>query len=260
MVVVNNTDEIDFHAAGADRDLRIKPLSNADKLYLWYRFRIEDRITSYLVKKYCNDYKYALDCGAGTGRFSVLFSKHFDFVDSFDLSSTFKDAFREHFNYINNVNFIVSNFETYNSDKKYDLIFVGGVFMCMSDNEVKLALDKIKKWIKPNGVMICRDTLAKENTQNIDQTKKYRTEKEYMSFFGNYFSAVEIMNGANRNYTYSLFIRLPKSMQENFLFFYAFKVIISATLPVNFFFLRIRGNRHHHLASQRFYALKPDTV
>jgi len=254
--VITNTDEIDFHSAGADRDIALKPLTNAEKLYLWYRFLLEEKIIIYLVGKYVKNYSHALDCGAGTGRLSLVLSKHFLQVDSFDISQIFKTEFNKLYPYIKNVNFDVANFETFNTDKKYDVVIIAGVFMCMTDDEVKDALKKVQKWLSPTGILICRDTLAWNKAEFVNSTKTYRTEGEYLTLFHQNFLTLKILDGANRNLVCSIFLRIPNFLKTQGIVFNFFKNIVSMLLYLDFISIIIRSKKRHELSNQRFYVFK----
>lgn len=254
--VYNGKDEIDFHAAGADRDLSLGALSNADKLYLHYRFLIENQIVAYIIKKRVQFFKKTLDCGAGTGRISLRLSSLFDHVDSFDISQKFVTEFSSRYPNERKIAFVVSDFEKYNTDKKYDFIFVGGVFMCMNDDEIKNALLKIKGWLSPGGVLLCRDTLAKKVDSSVGFLKKYRTENEYMSLFSDLFDVTDTLNGANRNYFCTIFIHLPKLCQNNTSIFKFFKWCINIFIFLDQKYILLRGNKRHKLANQMLYAFK----
>lgn len=249
-----------YHLAGADKDITKHDNKLAPDLMLYYeyRFAFEEQLIDKLLKTHAPKRQHALDCGGGTGRVANIFAKTFDSVDCFDVSEHIIEENKKRFKNVSNIHFFVSDFsDLKNLGKKYDVIFVGGVFMCMSDIEVMNGLSQIHELLTEDGILIVRDTISKKETYVHNEIKMYRSEKDYEYLFQKTrFRLSKKMNSANRNVWCSIFRRLPALLQKNKLVYALFGSLMRETIGVDVKkVMKTRFNRHA-LSNQLFYVFQ----
>ena len=118
----------------------------------------QDGISNVYLKGIDNhlaDSGQVLDIGAGTGLITNLFAQRrpkcsFTAVDISQSVNYGKEFAKKQ--KITNTNWIQKNFLDYNTTKKFDTIICQGVLHHIPD--WKLATEKIKKLLKPNGVLL----------------------------------------------------------------------------------------------------------
>ncbi len=255
-----HVDTFHYHIAGADVDISKRDLRFDESLDFFYRFLYEERLLRHLVRKFVVKRRRVLDCGAGTGRNTLVLATLFENVDAFDVSDIFLVENSKRFGAYTHISFFKGTFEDLDvSGRQYDFIFVGGVFMCMNDIEIKLALEKIRSMLAPEGVLLVRDTLSKGALSEMapNNIKIYRSEGAYRKLFDSLFVCGGVWNGANRNVFCSLFKRLPRSLREHKPVFRAFSFLVSLCIPCDIFFALMRRTRHT-LASQLFFMFVPN--
>lgn len=243
-----------YHLAGADKNVSTQSgeIDNSILLYYVYRFALEEKIIAWIVKTFSSGRERALDCGCGTARNAVTLKKFFTHVDAFDIAPQFILENKKRFV---SINFIESDFANFNTNAKYDLIFVGGVFMYMTDQEITAALAKIKKFIKPNGIIVLRDTITRAQTKPSGTVKVYRSEQDYENLLEGY-RIIWRGNGATRNLWCSFFQRLPREWLKQKFILQLFQFFIRCTLPLDTMFITRRHFMRHSLSNQLFYVLK----
>lgn len=163
---------------------------NDDYSNIWMNYRTKIEI-KHLLKKVDLADKTILDLGCGSGRMSFEFAKTckhvigLDFAESaIELANNFKKEKN-----INNAEFYVADISTFEENKSFDIIFIGGVLMCLNDDVVQLLLHKVKPLMSSSTLLINRDTISfskrftsKELPNRKDFTV-YRTLDEYLEIF-----------------------------------------------------------------------------
>lgn len=254
-------DDLIYHLAGADYDVMRNPLNYFRLLNYRYRFSLEELLLRHFIKKFSSEYSRALDCGTGTGRNALALSNYFKWVDAFDLSQTFIATNKKRFNYKKNINFFYASFQELSiSDSKYDLIFVGGVFMYMGDDEIKDALNLILRQLTKTGVLIIRDSISHENSQIINKVKIYRSLADYEKLFKANWELMGRWNGSGRNWWCSLFVKLPDYFRQKFYVYRVVAWLIKKTILLDYLAVLIRGSNYSRFASQMFSLYKIKTL
>jgi SAM-dependent methyltransferase len=259
-IIAKVNDNLMYHIFGADKNSSLLDYKkNADVLlYYVYRFLLEEKILIYFIKKYKPIAYSVLDCGCGTGRNSIVFSKFFSNIKSFDISEQFIEQNKKMFSAKKNIHFFVSDFVNASKlDEKYDIIFIGGVLMYLSDDEVKNVLNYVKSILKDDGILILRDTLTRKNTKKANDVKIYRSEKYYEKLLEDGgFLLKQQTNNANRNIWCSIFRRLPKSIQSCVFIFDIFRKIIKLTSLIDLKKAVRQPFKRHSMSNQLFYVYK----
>lgn len=253
-------DDLLYHASGADKDISTSGYQLKASVYLhyFYRFCYEEKIIPFFIKKFVTKKSNVLDVACGTGRNSVLFSQFFDHVDAFDISDSFIEENKKRFIEYKNISFFTNNVtEVILPERKYDLIFLGGICMYLSDEEMKVFLQKIKQSLVPGGTIISRDSVSPEATSFYSHIKVYRNEKDYEKILQeNGFFIQEKYNGPNRNIWCTLFQKLPQKIQNNKIIKNIFLFSIEKTIYIDTFLGKRRPFKRHTLTNQLFYILK----
>lgn len=246
-----------YHLAGADKLLSENELVSSFPLLLFYtyRFALEQALLIFFLKTYSSHFFSALDCGGGTGRNALVISKFFQHVDCFDISDVMMVENKQRFSSYKNINFFTSSFDAISKNTRYDCIFVGGVFMCMTDEEVIRALDTLKEVLSPNGVLIVRDTLSHKETTFFEDIKIYRSVPHYLSLFDqNIFLLERQTNTTNRNFWVSIYGRLPQIMQKYF--FSVFSFLVRLTIGIDAICAKKKPFVRHRMSSQLFHVFR----
>ncbi|KKW42371.1 MAG: hypothetical protein UY92_C0007G0010 [Candidatus Magasanikbacteria bacterium GW2011_GWA2_56_11] len=255
---VKDRGELWYHLAGADKaaDSPGGTVAPADLLYYVYRFSYERNVLRSAVETYCPRRDRALDCGTGTGRNAVLLAEYFERVSAFDISRLFIGENRIRFARIRNLDFFISDFSGLKTTPgAYDLIFVGGVCMYLSEAEMREALRLAASALRPDGVLVLRDSVTPAVTREHEGKKIYRSEADYERIItGEGFAIRAKANGAKRNLWCSLFRRLPAWSQERRAVWRVFSFLTRLTSGgVNW----AQPFRRHPLANQLFYVCQP---
>ena len=150
--------------------------------FFWLRFSV----LAELADRYVAKYDRCLDFGCGSGIFLPTLSKMFCEVVGIDLEMT--EATRLVGDYhLNNVQLIEQDITATQLDDQFDAIFAADVLEHFSD--LKLPVDKIKLWLKPDGSLLT--SLPAENfftriTRIVEGHRKpwdhYHTGREVEDF------------------------------------------------------------------------------
>jgi 2-polyprenyl-3-methyl-5-hydroxy-6-metoxy-1,4-benzoquinol methylase len=164
-------DEHSFFVAGAP----MKEQNPANPLIGRYRNRTEYK---HLKRKINLKNKTLLDLGCGTGRLSFQFAKQckkvvgIDFAESM-ISQAKNYATRHN---IKNVEFFVSNLQNIEINGTFDIVYFGGVLMCIDDSDVKNIIKSISPLLDSDSVVVNRDTVSLLNTRMSSKDLKGRTD------------------------------------------------------------------------------------
>jgi SAM-dependent methyltransferase len=141
--------------------------------------------------------KTVLDLGAGVGQWA------FRFVDggaarvtaveySADLAAIGRrEAERRD---LSNLEFVVSPAEEFTTDRRFDVVFISGLFVYMDDGQAEKLASHLPTFCRPDTLLLLRDGTGREARHEIDnrwsehlQTRysaTYRTAAEYEALFG----------------------------------------------------------------------------
>jgi len=144
-----------FFVAGAP----MKKQNPANSLIGQYRNRTEYK---HLTRKIDLRGKTLLDLGCGTGRLSFQFAKKCKKVVGVDFAEGMieqaNNYAKEH--NISNTQFFVSDLQKVDFDETFDIVFFGGVLMCIEDDDVKGIVKNLHNFITKDTIIVNRDTVA----------------------------------------------------------------------------------------------------
>lgn len=185
-----------------------------------YRTRTE---YNHLKRKLNLKNKTILDLGCGSGRMSFQFAKKakkvigIDFSDSsINLAKSYKEKLQ-----INNVEFFVSDIQSLNLSEPFDIIFFGGVLMCIPDKDVLVLLEDLHLYLAENGIVINRDTLSLSETFTTEKIESrtdfaiYRTVEEYNAMFSKNYETLYFSEVYPFLISYNIYKRLPDKLKSS---------------------------------------------
>ena len=167
------------------------------------RFRTETEL-KHLFRKYDFSNKSVLDIGCGPGRLSIEMGRRSKCLVGIDLSSDFVDLAKQNalINDLDNVDFYCTDLYELGLNQKFDIVFIGGVLLYFTDDEINEVLLYLKdRYLKPGADIIIREPmsyLGKREETNIDIK---RTKLEYEAIFNS--------AGFQLSYSKETFIHCP---------------------------------------------------
>ncbi len=103
-----------------------------------------------------------LDIGCGEGEYLIALSRCFKSGKGVDSSQKAIELAKRNIKNSKVANVVVEVCDLLNicEHNKYDVIFVGGVLMYISDDDLQIAIDKLKNLLRDDGVIILRESVA----------------------------------------------------------------------------------------------------
>lgn len=180
--------QISGKVSKSDDDFGIAAWGDSIKEEIPYRHYEETK----KILKLINPQKHMniIELGCGSGRFckelSPLINKYVGIDYSSKAILLAEEMVKK--NNIHNAEFKVDSAVDFKLDNnvKFDAVYFGSVLQYISDNEVKKALENLKQYIKPDTVIIERDTTCSRTRYVADSIVykcTYRTRKEIESMF-----------------------------------------------------------------------------
>ncbi len=124
-----------------------------------------------------------LDLGAGEGKNAVFLAALDAYVTAIDLSKIALSRFNIQPNYISckeRINIINNDVRNVDFElSEFDTIIAYGILHCLdTKEEVKIMIEKITKWLKPGGYLICATFTNKISAPNI---QSYLEEDSFLA-------------------------------------------------------------------------------
>ncbi|MDO4571253.1 MAG: methyltransferase domain-containing protein [Planctomycetia bacterium] len=135
-----------------------------------------------------------LELGCGAGRYAVSLSPLATHITAVDMSKPQIDYAKQDLQRrgINNVTYCCENLLDYipPEGESYDVIYFSGVLQYFSGEEIENVLSRILPSLKPDGVVVERDTITYNPEQYIPDwegyTSIYRTSNQIMDMFAHH--------------------------------------------------------------------------
>lgn len=155
----------------------------------------DDKLKKTIIKYIDKTDKKVLDVGCGTGRISLYLASYVDFVLGIDYTKKLINIaeIEKNKRNIKNVVFKHEDSQTFNYNKKFDVVIICGLFNYLNDDAVDKTIKNISKHLKINGKVIVKETIALEKRYYIiekyseelksDYNSIYRTTDELISLF-----------------------------------------------------------------------------
>lgn len=156
-----------------------------DNMEEYVRFRTETEMR-HLFSKYDFKGKTLLDIGCGPGRLSFIFAQKCEFVYGIDFSKGFIEVAKEEQQRrnIENVQFENISLEYLKVDRKFDTVFIGGVLLYMTDEEIVSQLTQLKEnYLVQHGDILIREPVSYLGKEEVTDIDIKRTPEQYISLF-----------------------------------------------------------------------------
>lgn len=133
--------------------------------------------------------RFAADIGCGNGRFTILFSNHFELIEAIDpneqlIAEARENAIRKG---ISNISYNVERLEHAETLSSYDFVSCMGVTSGLIEDDVFLkAIWKLKAAMRPGAKLLMKDSLSLSTPEAIEwdgYTAIYRNISAYLGAF-----------------------------------------------------------------------------
>lgn len=199
--------------------------------------------------------KKLLDLGCGPGRLSFEFAKKCKYVLGIDYSNSFIEIAKNN-NKFENCDFKVGSTTNFSCNEKFDIVFIGGVILYLSDKEAIQCIKNITdNYLENNGIIICREPIKYSK-------KSGRTNLEYLKMFSD--------SGLKNIYNKPTFLICPiyrfykkcsEQKRKNSFYNQLFKILFNINCFFDPFFLKFSKIYEKYFSKnwtikQRFYIFK----
>lgn len=132
-----------------------------------------------------NSSSSVLDLGSGIGNWTEYFAKHFNSVVSVESSNVLYQVLQNRFLNSSKVKTINTDVLSFKSNKKFGIIFLGGLLMYLNQNETVSLLKNIDSWLESEGIIICRESTIRKGMliKIVNYQVIYRSVNHYKSIF-----------------------------------------------------------------------------
>ena len=151
-----------------------------------FRFHAESVIVQQLIDNAKVDTAGAiLDLGSGVGCWAEFFAQKFKKVIAVEASSPLFDSMVQRCSSYDNFTPIQGDVLSYEPEGRFSLIFLGGLLMYLNENDVVALLNKLKSFLNPGGIILCRETTIRNGTitRGGEYQAVYRSVPTYLNLF-----------------------------------------------------------------------------
>jgi SAM-dependent methyltransferase len=151
-----------------------------------FRFQAETQIVERLLGGV--DRRGAvLDLGCGVGYWAEAFAQNFSAVVAVEGSANLFRELRTRCVPYSNIESEHRNVLSFQPEGDFSLAFLGGLLMYLDESDVVALLGKVKKSLRPGGIILCRESTVRGNTLTLtgDYSVVYRSIENYRRIFKN---------------------------------------------------------------------------
>ena len=151
-----------------------------------FRFRAESVIVQQLIRNAKVDTTGAvLDLGSGVGYWAEYFARQFKKVVAVEASPPLYERLTQRCSSYDNFTPIHDDVMSFEPEGRFSLIFLGGLLMYLNENDAIALLKKLKPFLAPEGIILCRESVARNGTvtREGDYQAVYRSVPTYVSLF-----------------------------------------------------------------------------
>jgi len=153
-----------------------------------YRFEAECRIAERLMRAAHVDFDgTVLDLGSGVGFWAEYFARYFAKVVAIEASVPLYEAMVARCSRYANATLCNNDVLGFEPAGRYSMIFLGGMLMYLNDNDVIALFKKLKPFLEPGGMVLCRESTVRSGTltRQGDYQVAYRSVATYSRMFEN---------------------------------------------------------------------------
>jgi len=151
-----------------------------------FRFRGESRIVQKLVRQaHVDRASNVLDLGSGVGHWAEYFAQKFNKIVAVETSTPLYKTLVRRCSAYDNITPILGDVLSFEPEDHFSLIFLGGLLMYLNEGDVIALLHKLKLFLNPGGVILCRESTVRNGTvtREGDYQAVYRSVPTYHSLF-----------------------------------------------------------------------------
>ncbi len=151
-----------------------------------FRFHGESRIVQKLVRQaHVDRASNVLDLGSGVGHWAEYFAQKFNKIVAVETSTPLYKTLVRRCSAYDNITPILGDVLSFEPEDHFSLIFLGGLLMYLNEGDVIALLHKLKSFLNPGGVILCRESTVRNGTVTLegDYQAVYRSVPTYHSLF-----------------------------------------------------------------------------
>lgn len=151
-----------------------------------FRFRAESIIVQQLILSAKVDTAgTVLDLGSGVGFWAEFFAQQFKKVIAVEASAPLYESMVQRCSSYSNFTAVHGDVLTFEPESQCSLIFLGGLLMYLNEKDVVALLQKLKTFLAPGGIILCRESTVRNGTvtRNGEYQAVYRSVPTYHSLF-----------------------------------------------------------------------------
>lgn len=153
-----------------------------------------------------------LDVGAGKGRMTREFMKMAPKCVAIEPFQPFFEALRENCKSVEMYPYTLDEYVEVAKDK-FDIIFIGGVIFCLSDDELLVFLENAKRLLRNEGFLVIREAQPYKNWQRDCKYEILRSWDVLASFFNRAgFQTISLHRAYPINIPSKLYLSWPNSL------------------------------------------------
>lgn len=130
--------------------------------------------------------KTVLELGSGIGRYTNYFASQAKEVITVDFNQKFIDKNQENNADFSNIIYQCKNAVDLSFEpERFDFIFINWLFMYLDDNDVENIINRIFKWLKPDGQLFLRESCITDSKGN-PPLKPTSSDTQHSHFYSHY--------------------------------------------------------------------------
>lgn len=83
---------------------------------------------------------------------------------------------------INNIEFVTSSVEEFETEERFDLLFISGLFLYLNDLQLAAVIERLPRLLRPNSLVMLRDSVGIQG--------RYEIHDRYSEHLGSNYSAI----------------------------------------------------------------------
>ncbi|NOX99129.1 MAG: class I SAM-dependent methyltransferase [Verrucomicrobia bacterium] len=151
-----------------------------------FRFHSESKIVKRLIRRSsAHRTGNVLDLGSGVGYWAEYFGQNFKKVVAVEASANLYEAMARRCSPYPGITPIHENVLSFEPKDRFSIIFIGGLLMYLNESDLIALLRKMKSYLNPGGIILCRETTVQNGTvtREGDYQAIYRSVPTYHSLF-----------------------------------------------------------------------------